>query len=213
MRKQIFIERLNNELQKREISQNKLATYTNLSPSLITRYLNGERIPSDNSIVKVAYFLKLNPEYLKGESDDKNPPKDLKKQYDKVIFEEENTADLPTYAYRLAELIEENDDINKTGLAKIINLSINSVSNYTRGTREPNIKTLITICDYFNVSIDYLVGRTNVKNNNTEDLLFNEILMILDETKLVDALNNNTSREKILKLFKKTCEIYKLPND
>lgn len=32
---------------------------------------------------------------------------------------------------------------------------------YESGKREPNISVLIAIADYFNVSLDYLVGRTN----------------------------------------------------
>lgn len=35
-----------------------------------------------------------------------------------------------------------------------------TIRKYERGEREPNIKTLIALADYFDVSIDYLVGRT-----------------------------------------------------
>ena len=36
-------------------------------------------------------------------------------------------------------------------------------SRYERGEREPDIDTLCRLADYFEVSIDYIVGRTNVK--------------------------------------------------
>lgn len=38
-----------------------------------------------------------------------------------------------------------------------------TISRYERGQREPNIHILIMIADYFNVSIDYLVGRSDVR--------------------------------------------------
>lgn len=37
----------------------------------------------------------------------------------------------------------------------------NSISRYETGEREADYETLIKIADYFNVSIDYLLERTN----------------------------------------------------
>lgn len=37
----------------------------------------------------------------------------------------------------------------------------NTISQYETGAREPCFKDLIAIADYFDVSIDYLVGRTD----------------------------------------------------
>lgn len=36
-------------------------------------------------------------------------------------------------------------------------------SDYENSNTEPNIKTLIALADYFDVSIDYLVGRSDVR--------------------------------------------------
>ena len=44
--------------------------------------------------------------------------------------------------------------------AKKLNLSVQVLSRYERCEREPDYKTLIRIADYFNVSIDYLLGRS-----------------------------------------------------
>lgn len=44
-------------------------------------------------------------------------------------------------------------------LGKEVNLANNTLSQYERGVREPNISMLIKLADYFNVSIDYLIGR------------------------------------------------------
>lgn len=42
-----------------------------------------------------------------------------------------------------------------------LNISQNAISQYETGIREASYDTLIAIADYFNVSIDYLLGRTD----------------------------------------------------
>ncbi len=51
--------------------------------------------------------------------------------------------------------------ISQLKLALELNTSQNTISRYETGDREPGITELIKIADYFNVSIDYLVGRTD----------------------------------------------------
>ncbi len=41
-----------------------------------------------------------------------------------------------------------------------LSMSQNTISRYETGEREADYKTLILFADYFNVSIDYLLGRT-----------------------------------------------------
>lgn len=45
-------------------------------------------------------------------------------------------------------------------LAMAMNMSQNSISRYETGEREADYKTLIAFADFFNVSIDFLLGRT-----------------------------------------------------
>ncbi len=45
-------------------------------------------------------------------------------------------------------------------LAKDVGVSKGIVSMWENGLREPNMDSLIKLADYFNVTIDYLVGRT-----------------------------------------------------
>lgn len=46
-------------------------------------------------------------------------------------------------------------------LAKILKISRSTVGMYENGSREPDYETLESIADFFNVDIDYLLGRTN----------------------------------------------------
>lgn len=61
--------------------------------------------------------------------------------------------------FRLKELREKRG-ISQVRLAIELNLNQNSISRYESGAREADYATLITIADYFNVSLDYLLGRT-----------------------------------------------------
>ncbi|MBR6632695.1 MAG: helix-turn-helix transcriptional regulator [Clostridia bacterium] len=51
--------------------------------------------------------------------------------------------------------------ISQLKLAIDLNMNQNTISRYETGEREPGINELIKIADYFNVSIDYLLERTN----------------------------------------------------
>ena len=51
--------------------------------------------------------------------------------------------------------------ISQLKLAMDLNMSQNTISRYETGDREPGINDLIKIAEYFDVSIDNLVGRTN----------------------------------------------------
>ena len=61
---------------------------------------------------------------------------------------------------RLKSLRKEKG-ISQLKLALDLNISQNSISRYETGEREADYRTLILIADYFNVSIDYLLGRTD----------------------------------------------------
>ena len=51
--------------------------------------------------------------------------------------------------------------ISQLKLAMDTGLNQNSVSRYESGAREADYATLIRLADYFDVSIDYLLGRTD----------------------------------------------------
>ena len=61
---------------------------------------------------------------------------------------------------RLKEL-RISKSISQLKLALDLNTSQNTISRYETGEREPGIRELIMIADYFNVSLDYLLERTD----------------------------------------------------
>lgn len=71
---------------------------------------------------------------------------------------------------RLKQLREQKR-LSQDGLAMKINVSQSTISAYEVGERTPDLETLITLACFFDVSIDYLVGRSDVKQNiQTSDL-------------------------------------------
>ncbi len=57
-------------------------------------------------------------------------------------------------------------NISQLKLAMDLGLNQNSISRYETGEREADYKTLIALADYFNVSIDYLLERTDCPTIN-----------------------------------------------
>ena len=60
--------------------------------------------------------------------------------------------------------IREDRDIKQKDIAKILNVSQNTYSQYETGIIPLTAETLIKLADYYNVSIDYLLDRTNNPN-------------------------------------------------
>lgn len=61
---------------------------------------------------------------------------------------------------RLKEL-RKQQNISQLKLAMDLQLNQNAISRYETGMREADYSTLIKIADYFDVSIDYLLERTD----------------------------------------------------
>ena len=46
-------------------------------------------------------------------------------------------------------------------VAEQLNVTIRSICRYESGEREPSIDMLKKLCDFYDVSADYLIGRTD----------------------------------------------------
>ena len=65
-----------------------------------------------------------------------------------------------TVKTRIKEL-RELKGITQLKMALDLNMNQNSISRYENGARQADYETLINIADYFNVSIDYILMRTD----------------------------------------------------
>lgn len=67
--------------------------------------------------------------------------------------------------FRLKELRDQRH-ISQVFLGLELGMSQNTISRYETGAREADYETLISFADYFNVSVDYLLGRTDNPETN-----------------------------------------------
>ena len=61
---------------------------------------------------------------------------------------------------RLRDLREDNGK-KQSEIAALLNCTQQAYSTYERGERDIPAKVLIKLADYYNTSVDYLLGRTN----------------------------------------------------
>lgn len=65
------------------------------------------------------------------------------------------------FSARIKELRKSNG-ISQTSLGTSIGVTLKQIQRYEREDCEPTLSKLIALADYFDVSLDYLVGRSDV---------------------------------------------------
>lgn len=64
------------------------------------------------------------------------------------------------------KILREKRGISQLKLAMDLDMNQNSISRYETGAREADYSSLIKFADYFDVSIDYLLERTDNPKTN-----------------------------------------------
>ncbi|MFV0551308.1 MAG: helix-turn-helix domain-containing protein [Anaerorhabdus sp.] len=82
----------------------------------------------------------------------------------------------------LRELREEKK-LTQRQLANSLSLSDSAIGMYESGKREPNYETLEIIADYFNVDMNFLLGKTLVKNTYLFDSELMQAMALIIKTK------------------------------
>jgi len=72
---------------------------------------------------------------------------------------------------RIKELRKENK-MTQDEFGKIFGIVKSTVSMYENGHNSPDDDLKVKIADYFDVSLDYLLGRTNIRKYETEHTAF-----------------------------------------
>lgn len=63
---------------------------------------------------------------------------------------------------------ERGENLEK--VAEYLNVSIQTISNYENEKRDMTPDTIIKLAEYFNVSTDYLLGKSDIRNPENTDL-------------------------------------------
>lgn len=61
---------------------------------------------------------------------------------------------------------------NQQQLANAIGVAQSAISQWESRTNEPKASYIIKLCDHFNVSADYLLGREDITLSSNKDTLF-----------------------------------------
>ena len=61
------------------------------------------------------------------------------------------------------KILREKRGMSQQHLADELGISRSAVGNYELGSREPDFETLELIADYFNVDMDYLIGKSAIE--------------------------------------------------
>lgn len=69
------------------------------------------------------------------------------------------------YLRRLRDLREDND-LSQTAIAGLLHIQQTVYSRYERGFQTIPLEHLLTLADYYNVSVDYILERTDTSAIN-----------------------------------------------
>lgn len=97
------------------------------------------------------------------------------------------------------KMLREDERLNQKELAKALNISNTTLSQYETGQRTPSDDIKIKLANFFNVSTDYLLGRTDIKNQSEK--ISNAVE---DDPELIEFWNELKEREDLQLLFKQT---------
>lgn len=146
--RQIFQKNLLSLLNKNIYSQNEVAEYIGVSPQTFNTWCRGIAIPRMSKMQKLADFFGVKKSSL---------------------FDEQANDKSTNFAERFKALRIENN-LTQKDISDDLGISKSAIGMYENGNREPNFDLLCKISDYFNVDIDYLLGKSNKVDIRTERL-------------------------------------------
>ncbi len=84
------------------------------------------------------------------------------------------------FSQRLKELRKEKN-LTQVELGSILNYGYTAIANYENGRNHPSLKDIIRIANIFDVSVDYLIGNSDVKYMERKNLWYKKIMKQLKQ--------------------------------
>ena len=132
-------------LDKKNYNMSEFARMNNISDNLIKKWKTTQ-CPSIDCVIKIADYFNSSIDYLFGNSNIKS--------YINSVEEEK-------FNIRLTVLLKERN-YTPYQLSKKLNVAASSAYAWVKESI-PNIINIIAISNFFNVSIDYLIGRSDLR--------------------------------------------------
>lgn len=108
------------------------------------------------------------------------------------------------FCQRLKQLRKEKN-VDRNELAKLLNVSYAAIAKYETGLRMPDSDAIKKIADFFNVSVDYLLGKSDIPTSAE-----NIITATLEDSKLAVIWFNIKKRPELRQLLE---EVDGLPKE
>lgn len=103
-------------------------------------------------------------------------------------------------------LLRKSRKMTQADLGELLGLGPGAVGNYERGGADPSLEHLIKMADFFEVSVDYLIGRTDIKNRPDDVIIENDKGITVMEG--IDSLQEDV-QEKVGEIFEMVKAFYK----
>ncbi|MCT4620750.1 MAG: helix-turn-helix domain-containing protein [Marinisporobacter sp.] len=98
--------------------------------------------------------------------------------------------------------------LSQQNLSTSLNIPRTTISSWESGSRTPELLTMEKLADFFKVSIDYLLGKTDSRNPvHTETIVQNIYQTIQDDPELADFIEKLSHRRDLHILSKKTKDL------
>lgn len=125
-----------------------VASAIGITYATFSKLYNYGIVPTVPVLMRIADYFNISVDYLIGNTD-----------IDAFVKSKNPT----TFHKRLYDLRIENNIATVYKLAELIHIHRNNISQWYKNASIPLIDEVVLIADYFNVSIDYLLGRTDDK--------------------------------------------------
>lgn len=150
-------EKLKTLRKNNKLTQTDMANILGVKKSSISKYENNVNVPDIKSLIKLSNYFEISLDSLVDNSFE--------------LYEDEKN-----FSLMLSDRIKEcrlELRYNQPELARILNVTKQTISNWEKGVRIPDAHTLLRLSDLFNCSVDYLLGKTDNKHNFIIDRNYN----------------------------------------
>ena len=102
--------------------------------------------------------------------------------------------------------LREERHLSQKDVAQYLGITRQAITSYELGKREPNYEILTKLADYFNVSVDYLLGRVNGREENA--FAFGKNIELIRGGLSYKELSEGISRKTGVRIFPEILELY-----
>lgn len=130
--------------------------------------------------------------------------------YDIIRINKQNKGSAFVYYERIRNL-REDKDLKQKDIADILKTSANYYGDYENGKRPIPFERVIELADFYNVSLDYIAGRSNSKTNTKQVLTEKDAELLKQFHKLSDK-QQGIILGRIEQMNEDNKKSWKLPN-